>query len=52
MDIASESGISATRVRPPLLALGILILSGGDKLFEAWVLQSAPAWLVGLTTSI
>ena len=35
-----------------MLALGILILSGGDKLFEAWVLQSAPAWLVGLTTSI
>lgn len=35
-----------------MLLLGILILSGADKLFEAWVLQSAPDWLVRLTTSI
>ncbi len=35
-----------------MLGLGALILSGADKLFEAWVLQAAPAWLVGLTTSI
>lgn len=35
-----------------MLALGLLILSGADKLFEAWVLQVAPEWLVNLTTSI
>jgi cytochrome c-type biogenesis protein len=35
-----------------MLALGVLILSGGDKGFEAWVLQAAPDWLVRLTTSI
>jgi len=35
-----------------MLALGALILSGADKLFEAWVLQEAPVWLVTLTTSI
>lgn len=35
-----------------MLALGVAIISGGDKLFEAWVLKSAPAWLVQLTTSI
>lgn len=35
-----------------MLMLGAAILSGGDKLFEAWMLQVTPAWLVGLTTSI
>ena len=35
-----------------MLALGALILSGVDKLFEAWVLRSAPEWLVGLAASI
>lgn len=35
-----------------MLTLGILILSGADKLFETWALQAAPGWLVGLTTSI
>ncbi|MBI3525647.1 MAG: sulfite exporter TauE/SafE family protein [Betaproteobacteria bacterium] len=35
-----------------MLALGLSILTGADKLFEAWVLQSAPAWLIRLTTSI
>lgn len=35
-----------------MLLLGGLILSGADKLFEAWVLGHAPAWLVQLTTSI
>lgn len=35
-----------------MLLLGILILSGADKLFEAWVLQAAPEWLARLTTSI
>lgn len=35
-----------------MLILGAAILTGGDKLFETWVLQSAPMWLVELTTSI
>jgi len=35
-----------------LLLLGLLILSGADKLFEAWVLKAAPDWLVRLTTSL
>ncbi|OGT91833.1 MAG: cytochrome C biogenesis protein [Gammaproteobacteria bacterium RIFOXYD12_FULL_61_37] len=35
-----------------LLILGAAILSGADKLFEAWVLRSAPPWLVSLTTSL
>jgi cytochrome c biogenesis protein CcdA len=35
-----------------MLLLGFLILSGVDKLFEAWVLQAAPEWLVRLTTSL
>ena len=35
-----------------MLVLGVLILSGTDKLFEAWILQTAPDWLVQLTTSI
>lgn len=35
-----------------MLLLGAAILTGGDKLFEAWVLRFAPEWLVTLTTSI
>ena len=35
-----------------MLALGLAVLTGADKAFEAWALQSAPAWLVSLTTSI
>jgi len=35
-----------------MLLLGVMILSGVDKLFERWVLNSAPDWLVSLTTSI
>lgn len=35
-----------------MLALGIMIVSGADRLFEAWVLRAAPEWLIGLTTSI
>jgi cytochrome c biogenesis protein CcdA len=34
-----------------MLVLGVAILTGGDKLFEAWVLSHAPDWLVRLTTS-
>jgi cytochrome c biogenesis protein CcdA len=35
-----------------MLALGLAILTGTDKLFEAWALNAAPAWLIELTTSI
>lgn len=35
-----------------MLVLGAAILTGGDKRFEAWVLQAAPTWLVELTTSL
>jgi len=35
-----------------LLAIGIAILTGADKRFEAWALDHAPAWLIDLTTSI
>lgn len=35
-----------------MLLLGLLILSGADKSFEAWMLQVSPGWLVRLTTSI
>jgi len=33
-----------------LLVLGTAVLSGGDKLFEIWVLKMAPQWLIELTT--
>jgi cytochrome c-type biogenesis protein len=35
-----------------LLVLGLLILTGLDKAFEAWVLNHAPAGLIQLTTSL
>lgn len=35
-----------------MLALGIAILTGADKLFEAWILGMTPDWLIRLTTSI
>lgn len=35
-----------------LLAIGVAILTGADKRFEAWALDRAPAWLIDLTTSI
>ncbi len=34
-----------------MLVLGLAILTGGDKMFEAWILGAAPEWLVRLTTS-
>ena len=35
-----------------MLLLGVMIITGADKAFEAWTLQHAPDWLVRLTTSI
>jgi cytochrome c biogenesis protein CcdA len=34
-----------------MLILGIAIITGGDKMFETWVLNAAPDWLIQLTTS-
>ncbi|WP_375058196.1 cytochrome c biogenesis CcdA family protein [Zobellella sp. DQSA1] len=33
-----------------LLAVGLLVLTGGDKVLEIWLLQHSPAWLLDLTT--
>lgn len=33
-----------------LLLAGLMIMSGLDKIFEAWVLDAAPDWLITLTT--
>lgn len=35
-----------------LLVIGVAVLTGYDKRFEAWVLDFMPAWLTDLTTSI
>lgn len=35
-----------------MLVLGLAIVSGADKQFEAWVVDNAPPWLVRATTSI
>lgn len=35
-----------------LLVVGLAILSGADKTAEAWLLHSAPEWLLQLTTSL
>lgn len=35
-----------------MLVVGVAIITGGDKLFEAWMLQASPQWLLGLTTLI
>jgi cytochrome c biogenesis protein CcdA len=35
-----------------MVLLGAMILSGADKLFEIWILNLAPRWLVDLTTSL
>lgn len=33
-----------------MILIALLILSGGDKVFEAWLVKSSPAWLTSLTT--
>ena len=35
-----------------LITVGVLIISGLDKSFEAWVLNHAPDWLIRLTTAV
>ncbi|MGG1947670.1 cytochrome c biogenesis CcdA family protein [Trinickia sp. NRRL B-1857] len=35
-----------------LMLLGLLTLSGLDKLVEAWAVQASPGWLIDLTTRI
>jgi hypothetical protein len=33
-----------------LLVLGVAILTGWDRRFEAWAVDASPAWLTDLTT--
>ena len=33
-----------------MISLAVLILSGTDKLIEAWLVDQSPAWLTQLTT--
>lgn len=35
-----------------LLAVGLLVVSGLDKSFEAWILGHSPQWLINLTTAV
>jgi cytochrome c biogenesis protein CcdA len=35
-----------------LLLLGLFVVTGTDKVFEAWILTNAPEWLTNLTISI
>lgn len=35
-----------------LITVGVLILSGTDKVVETWLLDHAPMWLIRLTTTI
>ncbi|MEA5446839.1 cytochrome c biogenesis CcdA family protein [Gammaproteobacteria bacterium AB-CW1] len=35
-----------------LLAIGLLVLTGYDKVLETWLLNISPDWLVRLTTSV
>jgi cytochrome c-type biogenesis protein len=33
-----------------ILALGLMIATGVDKTFEAWILDHSPGWLTAATT--
>lgn len=35
-----------------LLLVGVLAVSGADKIVEAWMIDHMPAWLIDLTTSL
>ena len=35
-----------------ILLLGLFVVTGIDKVFEAWILTNAPEWLSNLTVSI
>jgi cytochrome c-type biogenesis protein len=35
-----------------LVVAGIMIVSGADKLAEAWLVEHSPAWLTELTTRL
>lgn len=35
-----------------MLAIGVAILTGWDKRFEAWAVEASPAWLTELTTRL
>ena len=35
-----------------MLLLGVLIISGGDKFVQTWLVQASPDWLIRLTTTL
>jgi cytochrome c-type biogenesis protein len=35
-----------------LLLIGVLTVTGADKLIEAWMVEHMPGWLLELTTSV
>ncbi len=48
-----QAGSGGKRVLGTVLAVvGVLIISGGDRVFEGLVVSASPDWLVDLTTSI
>ncbi len=46
-----ESGmIGRTALGGALVVLGLLIVTGGDRVLEAWLVAASPEWLTSLTT--
>jgi cytochrome c biogenesis protein CcdA len=35
-----------------VIAVGLLIITGGDRLLEGWAVSASPEWLINFTTSI
>jgi cytochrome c-type biogenesis protein len=50
--LAALAAVGRTLLAVVLLFVGALALTGGDKVFEAWMLERMPEWLVDLTTRI
>lgn len=48
--LMSAGGSAKTIMGLVLLGIGLLILSGLDKTFEAWLVAASPDWLTNLTT--
>ncbi|MGL5362565.1 MAG: cytochrome c biogenesis CcdA family protein [Bosea sp. (in: a-proteobacteria)] len=48
--LMSAGGSAKTIMGLVLLGVGLLILSGLDKTFEAWLVAASPDWLTNLTT--
>ncbi|HCK84039.1 MAG TPA: cytochrome C biogenesis protein [Hyphomonadaceae bacterium] len=46
-----ESGaVGRTALGGALVVLGLLIVTGGDRVLEAWLVDASPEWLTSLTT--